>query len=335
MKLKLVLNESLEERMNRVQQNFVLKESVEDKYQKDDRVVTDTIRFGSFYYIHLNDDSELFVSIDKDDDNYYYCTVYSEYDGDNKEIYKNASKGKMMAFKKAGFKLTEAVYEDIPDKLYLAYQYLDLVYDDLSKMNRDQDPGAEGFIYRKEAFKTVLDYLKDVMTEYPKLMKGNRLEEDVSKEGTVCREDIKDDYSEEDNYLDTMFSEEQLQAQRNHREQEEKFDPAQELKNEEEISNATEPEEMINRGLADMINELIKSEYDAITDYNNAISTIVAENKMLELIPIFEDIREEENVHVGQLQKALQQVSDAANNIDKGVEEAEGQLEEPTTTDEE
>ena len=115
----------------------------------------------------------------------------------------------------------------------------------------------------------------------------------------------------------------------------EEFDPAQEIKNEEEISNATEPEEMVNRGLADMINELIKSEYDAITDYNNAISTIVAENKMLELIPIFEDIREEENVHVGQLQKALQQVSDAADNIDKGVKEAEGQLEEPPTEEEE
>ena len=214
MKLKLVLNESLEERMNRVQQNFVLKESIEDKYQKDDRVVTDTLRFGGFYYIHLNDDSELFVSIDKDDDNYYYCTVYSEYDGDDKEVYKDASKGKMMAFRKEGFKLTEAVYEDIPDKLYLAYQYLDLIYDDLSKMSRYQDPGAEGFIYRKEAFKTVLDYLKDVMTEYPKLMKGNRLEEDISKEGTVYWEDIKDAYSEEDNYWDTMFSEEQLQAWR-------------------------------------------------------------------------------------------------------------------------
>ena len=104
-------------------------------------------------------------------------------------------------------------------------------------------------------------------------------------------------------------------------------EPAQEIKNEEEISNAAEPEEVINRGLADMINELIKSEYDAITDYNNAIATIVAENQMSELIPIFEDIRDEENVHVGQLQKALQQVSAAADNVSKGMKEAEGQLE--------
>lgn len=202
--------------------NIKLKESINESitYTKDERYPDHFIRFGGFHYMHLNDGSEVFASIDKQDDDYYYCSVYFEQDKDKKEIYKNPSEGKPMAF-------------------------------------------------RKE----------------------KTLDEEIT------------------------FTMEEPQI----------------IKNEEEISNATEPEEMTNRGLADMINALIKSEFDAVTDYNNAISTIVAENKMLELIPIFEDIRDEENVHIGQLQKALQQVSEAADNINKGVEEAEGQLEEPAT----
>lgn len=81
-----------------------------------------------------------------------------------------------------------------------------------------------------------------------------------------------------------------------------------------------------NNGIADMLNDLIKSEFDAISDYNNAISTIIAEDPESPMIKVFEDILKEENIHVGQLQTALQQVSPAADEIDKGVEEAEEQL---------
>lgn len=81
-----------------------------------------------------------------------------------------------------------------------------------------------------------------------------------------------------------------------------------------------------NNGIADMLNNLIKSEFDAISDYNNAISTIIAEDPESPMIKVFEDILKEENIHVGQLQTALQQVSPAADEIDKGVEEAEEQL---------
>lgn len=81
-----------------------------------------------------------------------------------------------------------------------------------------------------------------------------------------------------------------------------------------------------NNGIADMLNDLIKSEFDAISDYNNAISTIIAEDPESPMIKVFEDILKEENLHVGQLQAALQQVSPAADEIDKGVEEGQEQL---------
>lgn len=81
-----------------------------------------------------------------------------------------------------------------------------------------------------------------------------------------------------------------------------------------------------NNGIADMLNDLIKSEFDAISDYNNAISTIITEDPESPMIKVFEDILKEENLHVGQLQAALQQVSPAADEIDKGVEEAQEQL---------
>lgn len=89
----------------------------------------------------------------------------------------------------------------------------------------------------------------------------------------------------------------------------------------------TEPtKEEVRSGLADMINNLIKAEYDAVTDYNNAITTVLAENKYTDLIDVFQDILEEENLHIGQLQRALKEVSEAAENINKGEIEADKQL---------
>lgn len=80
----------------------------------------------------------------------------------------------------------------------------------------------------------------------------------------------------------------------------------------------------VDNGLADMLNNLIKSEYDAVTDYNNAISTIIAEGKYESMIDVFKDIRDEEFTHIGQLQKALNEVADALPHIESGEKEAEG-----------
>ena len=84
--------------------------------------------------------------------------------------------------------------------------------------------------------------------------------------------------------------------------------------------------DQINLGYSNLISSLIKSEYDAIEDYNSAISTIKAEGADEYMVEVLKDILDEENIHVGQLQKLLQQVSESAENISKGEEEAEEQI---------
>lgn len=80
------------------------------------------------------------------------------------------------------------------------------------------------------------------------------------------------------------------------------------------------------RGVADMLNDLIIDEFEAITGYNNAISTITSIDAESSILKVLDDIIKEENVHVGQLQAALKEVSDAAHEIEKGNNEGDGQL---------
>ena len=80
-----------------------------------------------------------------------------------------------------------------------------------------------------------------------------------------------------------------------------------------------------DNGLASVINTLIKDEFDAIQGYNDAIVNFEAEGRS-DLTQILYDILNEENLHVGQLETLLEQVSGSANSIDKGKAEAETQL---------
>lgn len=88
--------------------------------------------------------------------------------------------------------------------------------------------------------------------------------------------------------------------------------------------------------IANSLNALIRDEWEAIEGYNNAsnlLKTMKEYDTELKvdvdgIIKILADIANEENLHVGQLQKALEMVSPNAESIKDGAKEAEEQIEE-------
>lgn len=90
--------------------------------------------------------------------------------------------------------------------------------------------------------------------------------------------------------------------------------------------------------VASLINSLVKSEWDAVEDYNNAIATLSDQDgdEIDGIIANLEDIRDEEYVHIGQLQSCLAVLNnDPIDKIDSGAEEGEGKLELPEEDGEE
>lgn len=112
----------------------------------------------------------------------------------------------------------------------------------------------------------------------------------------------------------------------------EDIDSSEEKKDEESLDP---PEAGEPIGVANLLNMLIKSEWDAIEDYNSAIQTLAGMNFDETILNIIKDIVGEEHVHVGQLQKALETVSPNVGNIQEGEKEAAEQLQEPVYTKEE
>lgn len=90
----------------------------------------------------------------------------------------------------------------------------------------------------------------------------------------------------------------------------------------------TTPDEF---GAASLINALIQDEWQAIQGYNDAIATLSTTDIDTDIINIFKDITNEENIHIGQLQKALEMVSPNVSSIGEGEQEGAEQLEEPDT----
>ena len=87
-------------------------------------------------------------------------------------------------------------------------------------------------------------------------------------------------------------------------------------------------------GVANMLNALIRDEWEAIDGYNSTIGTIMSmkdadwegADKTIDydaISSILADISAEENNHVGMLQKALESVSPNVSEIKSGEEEAE------------
>lgn len=83
-----------------------------------------------------------------------------------------------------------------------------------------------------------------------------------------------------------------------------------------------------NIGIANMLNDMIVDEWNTITSYNSVIATLAAAQSQEadDIINVIKDIVNEENIHVGQLQKALQQISPNVTSISRGEKEAAEQL---------
>lgn len=94
----------------------------------------------------------------------------------------------------------------------------------------------------------------------------------------------------------------------------------------------TTPEE---NGIQNMLQFLIKDEWDAIEGYNNTIQTLKEMGGYDDLCGVLQEISNEELVHVGQLQKALEFVNPTTAKIKEGETEATEQMTEPSTLPEE
>ncbi len=75
-----------------------------------------------------------------------------------------------------------------------------------------------------------------------------------------------------------------------------------------------------------LINQMIKGEWDAIDLYNAVVVTIQNDNSVTdkdEIITTINDIVSEEYIHVGQLEKLLQKLNPGAGYIEAGINEEE------------
>lgn len=81
-------------------------------------------------------------------------------------------------------------------------------------------------------------------------------------------------------------------------------------------------------GVATLLNSLIIDEWEAIDGYNNAVATIstLSIPSAEAIIKVITDIVNEEHIHVGQLQKALELVAPNAISIADGEQEATRQI---------
>lgn len=83
-----------------------------------------------------------------------------------------------------------------------------------------------------------------------------------------------------------------------------------------------------NNSVANRLITAINDEWKTIDLYNSIISelSMIDGDDYKKMITVIEDIVNEENVHVGQLQKALELISPDTADIAKGEKEAEGQI---------
>lgn len=99
----------------------------------------------------------------------------------------------------------------------------------------------------------------------------------------------------------------------------------------EHLADAPEgPRAGADTGVADLLISAINDEFEAIKFYNSLIASLRAESvhnaEYTDFISVVEEINNEENVHVGQLQKLLERLSPNAESIKVGNKEAAMQL---------
>lgn len=77
-----------------------------------------------------------------------------------------------------------------------------------------------------------------------------------------------------------------------------------------------------------LISQMIKGEWDAIDLYNSMIP-VFQEQGNEDAVKVISDIVKEEYIHVGQLEKLMQNDNPVANAIEEGSKETEEQVGEP------
>ena len=95
-----------------------------------------------------------------------------------------------------------------------------------------------------------------------------------------------------------------------------------------EITDAQPIEEGPCGGMASVISDLIKDEYEAIDGYNSAIATAEAEG-FDDIVKVLTEIQAEENIHIGQLQAVMNTLDPNAHLVDDGQQEGIEQLANP------
>ena len=95
-----------------------------------------------------------------------------------------------------------------------------------------------------------------------------------------------------------------------------------------EITDAQPIEDGACVGMATVISDLIKDEYEAIEGYNSAIATAEAEG-FIDMINVLTEIQAEENLHIGQLQAIMNTLDPNAHLVDDGQQEGIEQLANP------
>lgn len=93
---------------------------------------------------------------------------------------------------------------------------------------------------------------------------------------------------------------------------------------EDEVEPTPDVEQDMKDGLANLINNDLVGELQTISQYRNSIDAAEIVNP--DMVPVIDDIVEEENKHIGQLETLLTMISEPAEEIEAGKLEAEQQL---------
>ena len=105
------------------------------------------------------------------------------------------------------------------------------------------------------------------------------------------------------------------------------------LKEDINIQKSEETPTPENTGMSQLLIDAINGEWDTIKLYNDIM--VNAESYgYSDIADVLRDIIAEENIHVGQLQTALETISPNVSSIEKGAEEAKQQLNDTQTIEE-
>ena len=226
-----------------------------------------------------------------------------------------------------GFETGESIEEGIIDEFHTAQRYLDFEIPDTCKATADKLPNMteqDMLAINKHCrrFKDVLDYYSIKSSS-----SGSELEErfdsDTHRIVAVALDviaPVEMTESEIEVELTDAINKSKVEVSGGYME----INALDESLNE-DIIDAEPIETGAAIGMAAVVSDLIKDEYEAIDGYNSAIATAEAEG-FEDAVKVLTDIQAEENLHVGQLQELMKMFDANADKVDEGQAEAEEQI---------